>query len=175
MDQPDRNEAYLAFLRDFAGTGPGTRAGGMLRQYWHPMCLARDLKDLPYGVRMLGEDLVAFRSADGKLGLVGRTCPHRCTSLEYGQVREHGLQCSYHGWTFDNRGRCIAMPLEPADSPLKDEVRHTWYPVEEWGGFIWCYMGNHKDAPPPRPKSTSWPAPTARWSSVAAMCATTAT
>ncbi len=152
MDDVDRSESHLEFLREFPRTGPGTRAGDMLRQYWHPVCLSRDLKDIPYGVRMLGEDLVAFRCGDGGLGLVGSTCPHRCTSLVYGQVRTHGLQCSYHGWTFDSRGHCIDMPLEPVDSPIKDEIRHSWYPMEEWGGVIWCYMGADKDAPPPLPK-----------------------
>lgn len=152
MDHAGHSGTQAEFLRAFPRTGPGTSAGDMLRRYWHPLCLSGDLKDLPYGVRMLGEDLVAFRASDGGLGLVGRRCPHRCASLEYGQVKDGGLQCSYHGWTFDRRGRCIDMPLEPADSPLKAEIRHTWYPVEEWGGVVWCYMGADKDAPPPLPK-----------------------
>lgn len=152
MDGQTRNDAYLEFLREYPKTGPGTRAGEMLRQYWHPVCLSDDLKDLPYGVRMLGEDLVAFRGADGTPALLGRTCPHRCASLEYGQVRPEGLRCSYHGWTFDARGRCLDMPLEPADSRLKDEVAHVWYPAEEWGGLIWCYMGADKETPPPLPR-----------------------
>jgi nitrite reductase/ring-hydroxylating ferredoxin subunit len=152
MDHSRRSETHLDFLREFPQTGPGTKAGQMLRQYWHPVCLTKDLQDIPYGVRLLGEDLVAFRMIDGGVGLVGSRCPHRCTSLEYAQIRHNGLQCSYHGWTFDRRGRCVDMPLEPADSSLKDEIRHPWYPAEEWGGVIWCYMGPDKDAPPPLPR-----------------------
>ncbi|MFT5440365.1 MAG: nitrite reductase/ring-hydroxylating ferredoxin subunit [Alphaproteobacteria bacterium] len=148
----NRSESQLEFLREFPKTGPGTKAGNMLRQYWHPLCLSGDLKDIPYAVRMLGEDLVAFRSGDGTIGLIGAVCPHRCASLEYGQVRQCGLQCSYHGWTFDNRGRCIDMPLEPVDSPLLNEVQHIWYAAEEWAGVIWCYMGPDKADPPPLPK-----------------------
>ncbi|MSQ73602.1 MAG: hypothetical protein EXR27_20355, partial [Betaproteobacteria bacterium] len=136
----------------FPLTGPDTRAGAVLRHYWHPLCLSADLKDIPYPVRMLGEDLVAFRTAQGVVGLVGSRCPHRCAALEYGQVRHEGLQCSYHGWTFDTRGRCIDMPLEPENSALRDEVRHVWYPTREWAGVVWCYMGKDKDAPPPLPK-----------------------
>jgi nitrite reductase/ring-hydroxylating ferredoxin subunit len=143
---------YQAFLREYPKTGPGTLAGRMLRHYWHPVCLSTDLVDLPYGVRMLGEDLVAYRAPDGSVGLVGAKCPHRGASLEYGQVREGGLQCSYHGWQFDRRGRCLQMPLEPEGSPLKDEIRHVWYPAEEFGGVIWCWMGEDKDNPPPLPK-----------------------
>jgi nitrite reductase/ring-hydroxylating ferredoxin subunit len=141
--------SYRGFLREYPKTGPGTLAGRMLRNYWHPVCLSKDLVDLPYGVRMLGEDLVAFRQPDGSVGLVGAKCPHRGTSLEYGQVRAAGLQCSYHGWTFDKRGRCLMMPLEPESSRLKDEIAHVWYPTEEWGGVIWCYMGPDKENPPP--------------------------
>jgi nitrite reductase/ring-hydroxylating ferredoxin subunit len=150
--QARRPDHYAEFLRELPLTGPQTHAGQMLRQYWHPVCLSRDLRDIPYAVRMLGEDLVAFRGADGAVGLIGKQCPHRCTSLEYGQIRPLGLQCSYHGWTFDQQGRCVDMPLEPVDSKAKEKVQHLWYPVEEWGGAVWCYMGPDKLNPPPLPK-----------------------
>lgn len=146
------SDAYVGFLREYPQTGPGTLAGAMLRHYWHPVCLSQDLKDLPYPVRMLGEDLVAFRCTDGAIGLVGARCAHRCASLEYAYIKPQGLRCSYHGWTFDRRGRCVEMPLEPVESTLKGEVRHIWYPAEEWAGVIWCYMGENKDSPPPLPK-----------------------
>ena len=72
--------------------------------------------------------------------------------LEYGQVREDGLMCSYHGWKYDVKGRCIDQPLEPRDSDLKSNIRHLWYPVQEWGGVVWTYMGPEKENPPPLPK-----------------------
>lgn len=152
LSENKRGEAHLEFLRDYPLTGPGTRAGKVLRHYWHPLCLSKDLIDLPYPVRMLGEDLVAFRTPDGKVGLVGSRCPHRCTALDYGQVRAAGLQCSYHGWTFDARGRCVDMPLEPENTPLMKDVQHTWYATTEWAGIVWCYMGEDKASPPPLPK-----------------------
>lgn len=152
LSENSRGAAHLDFLREYPLTGPGTKAGKVLRHYWHPLCLSKDLVDIPYPVRMLGEDLVAFRTPDGKVGLVGAVCPHRCTALEYGQIRPTGLQCSYHGWTFDALGRCVDMPLEPENSPLMKEVRHTWYATAEWAGIVWCYMGEDKDSPPPLPK-----------------------
>ena len=115
----EHGESYREFLREFPKTGPGTRGGAMLRRYWHPVCLSTDLKDIPYAVRMLGEDLVAYRGADGAVGLLGVKCAHRCASLEYAHIRDNGLQCSYHGWTYDTRGRCVDMPLEPIDSTVK--------------------------------------------------------
>ena len=140
------------FLHDYPKTGPGTAAGNMLRRYWHPVCLSKDLVDLPYPVRMLSEDLVAFRAPDGTVGLVGERCPHRRASLAYGQVGHGGLMCSYHGWTFDKTGHCIDQPLEAADACARVKWRHSWYPTQEWGGVVWCYMGPDKEAPPPLPK-----------------------
>ncbi len=145
-------EKQSDFLREFPLTGADTLAGKMLRRYWHPVCLSRDLVDLPYSVRMLGEDLVAFRGVDGVVGLIGDRCAHRCASLQYGQIRAEGLECSYHGWTYDRKGACVRMPLEPADTPLMKEVKQKWYPVEEWAGVVWTYMGPDRDAPPPLPK-----------------------
>ena len=142
----------VEFLTELSRTGKGTLAGEVLRRHWHPLCLSKDLRDLPYPVRMLGEDLVAFRLPDGSTGLVARVCPHRCASLEYAQVRPHGLMCSYHGWAFDTRGRCTDMPLEPLNSPLLAQAKVDWYRTEEWGGIVWCYMGPDKDDPPPLPK-----------------------
>lgn len=143
------SDSYREFLREFPRTGPGTLGGRVLRHYWHPVCLSADLKDIPYAVRMLGEDLVAFRGTDGKVGLIGASCAHRCASLEYAHIKPKGLECSYHGWTYDARGRCVEMPLEPADSKVKELIRHPWYPTEEWGGVVWCYMGPDKETPPP--------------------------
>ena len=143
---------FQKLLDDLPRTGPGTRAGEMLRRYWHPVCLSENLKDIPIAVRMLCEDLVVFRDGKGRPGLLGIHCSHRLASLEYGQVREDGLMCSYHGWRYDVKGRCIDTPLEPCDSTLKQNIRHLWYPVEEWGGVVWTYMGPEKDNPPPLPK-----------------------
>jgi nitrite reductase/ring-hydroxylating ferredoxin subunit len=144
--------AYQRLLDELPRTGPGTRGGEMLRRYWHPVCLSANLKDIPIAVTMLCEDLVVFRDGKGRPGLLGIRCPHRLASLEYGQVREDGLMCSYHGWKYDVKGRCIDQPLEPRDSDFKANIRHLWYPVEEWGGVVWTYMGPEKDDPPPLQK-----------------------
>ena len=74
------------FLEEYPKTGADTLAGKMLRHYWHPVCLSTDLRDVPYPVRMLGEDLVAFRDLEGSAGLISERCAHRCASLVYGQI-----------------------------------------------------------------------------------------
>ena len=70
--------------------------------------------------------------------------------------------CSYHGWQYDVTGRCIDQPLEPRDSSLKNTIRHLWYPVEEWAGVVWTYMGPEKETRRRCRRSTSWRAPTVK-------------
>jgi len=121
--------------------GPGTPAGEMLRRYWWPVWFSEEVADKPVPVRILGEDLVVFRDGSGKAGLLDRRCPHRGASLELGRVEDDGLRCCYHGWKFDREGRCLDMPAEPVDTPLKDEVRQTAYPTQEAAGLIFAYLG----------------------------------
>jgi nitrite reductase/ring-hydroxylating ferredoxin subunit len=128
-----------------------TRGGEMLRRYWHPIALVDEVKDLPVAVRVLGEDLVLFRTGDG-FGLVHPRCAHRGTSLLYGKVEERGIRCCYHGWLFDAQGHCLEQPCEPGGrSPNCDKVRQPWYPVEARYGLVFAYLGP-LDRKPPLPR-----------------------
>lgn len=123
-------------------TGPGTPGGKMMRAYWQPAALSRELRrDEPLPITILGEDLVMFRDAEGKPQLIARGCPHRNVDLSYGRVEDGGIRCIYHGWLMDGRGRCLQQPGEPAGSTFKDRVRTPAYPCHEAGGLILTYMG----------------------------------
>src|SRR5438067_1752539 len=130
--------------------GPGTPGGELLRRYWHPICLSAELTDLPKRVRILGEDLVAFRDGEGRVGLLFFRCSHRGTSLEYARVEADGLRCCYHGWKYDVCGNVLDMALEPPTSTFKDRIQHPCYPVREFGGLVFGYMGP-PDAEPELP------------------------
>jgi phenylpropionate dioxygenase-like ring-hydroxylating dioxygenase large terminal subunit len=124
--------------------GPGTPTGNLLRRYWTPACLSSEIPEpdgTPLRVRLLGENLVAFRDTDGRIGLAAENCPHRGASLFFGRNEECGLRCPYHGWKFDVDGTCVDMPSEPPDSNFKNKVRLRTYPVHESGGIIWAYLG----------------------------------
>jgi phenylpropionate dioxygenase-like ring-hydroxylating dioxygenase large terminal subunit len=136
---------------DISHVGPGTPAGEWFRRYWVVVGIAGELYDIPHAVRVLGEDLVLFRDEDGQLGLLGLHCPHRGTSLEYGDIEDGGIRCPYHGWLFNVRGQCLEMPAEPKDSQFPQKVRHLSYPVRELGGLVFAYMGPARDNPPPLP------------------------
>lgn len=130
--------------------GPGTPAGELLRRYWQPVCPAGELTDeAPIKrIRMLDEDLVAFRDASGRYGVVRNRCAHRGVALHYGFVEEDGIRCPYHGWKYDCTGQCIEQPFEPDDSPLRSEAKLHAYPVEKLAGLLFIYMGpNPAEAP----------------------------
>src|SRR3954467_5904365 len=134
-------------------TGPGTPMGNLLRQYWIPSMMSSELPSPdcpPVRIRLLGENLIAFRTTSGKVGIVQNACPHRGASLFFGRNEEEGLRCVYHGWKFDTAGNCVDMPSEPAESNFKNKVRAHSYPVEERNGVIWMYMGP-RSTPPPLP------------------------
>lgn len=127
--------------------GPGTPGGEYLRRFWQPVCFSDELRDLPYRVKILGEDLVAFRDKRGAVGLLELHCPHRGTSLEFGLVGDQGIRCCYHGWLFGADGRILETPGEPADSTLKDRLFHGAYPVHEAHGIVFAYMGPPEQKP----------------------------
>jgi phthalate 4,5-dioxygenase oxygenase subunit len=133
--------------------GRGTPMGELLRQYWMPALPASELPvpdGPPKKVRLLGEDLVAFRDTAGRVGMLGANCPHRGASLFFGRNEECGLRCSYHGWKWDVDGRCVDMPNEPEESTFKDKVRARAYPCRDVNGVVWVYMGA-RSTPPPFP------------------------
>ena len=132
-------------------TGPGTAMGDYFRRFWLPVLLSSELPEpdgAPLRLTVMGEELVAFRDTDGRVGLLDPVCPHRGANLFYGRNEECGLRCAYHGWKFDVDGRCVDMPTMPPESRFRDKVRAGAYPTREWGDFVWAYLGP-RDAEPP--------------------------
>ena len=141
-------------------TNQRTPMGALMRRYWIPALLSWELPHAdsdPLRVRLLGEDMVAFRDTNGHVGMIQNNCPHRGASLFFGRNEEAGIRCVYHGWKFDITGDCVDMPNlrsatlreagEPAESDFKQKVKATAYPCEERGGLIWVYMGPPESKP----------------------------
>jgi phthalate 4,5-dioxygenase oxygenase subunit len=124
--------------------GAHTPMGELMRRYWIPALLAEEIPAPdcpPVRVRLLGEDLVAFRDSQGRAGLLGEHCAHRGTSLFFGRNEACGLTCIYHGWKYDVDGNVLQTPAEPANSDFKKKLRHIAYPCKEAAGIIFTYMG----------------------------------
>ncbi len=135
--------------------GAGSPMGELLRRYWLPIAAVSEFESISVKtVRLLGEDLTLYKDLSGTFGLVDRHCPHRRADTSYGFVEECGLRCNYHGWLFDENGRCTEQPYEDVAAPqarFKDKVRIKAYPVEAHAGLLWAYLG-----PEPRPLVPNW-------------------
>ncbi|MDA3040617.1 MAG: Rieske 2Fe-2S domain-containing protein, partial [Actinomycetota bacterium] len=119
----------------------GTPAGELLRRYWHPIARSSEATDLPRTVKLLGEELILYRDKSGTVGLLEPRCCHRGTTLYFGQVEDNGIRCPYHGWLFDADGTCLDQPCEPDRGRNKSSYRQPWYPVREYHGLIFAYLG----------------------------------
>ena len=123
-------------------TDAGTPMGNLMRRYWIPALFSEQTPELdcpPVRVKLLHENLVAFRDTEGPLGLIEEHCPHRTASLFFGCNEECGLRCVYHGWKFDVTGQCVDMPSEQPG--FKEKARTAAYPTATSGGVVWVYMG----------------------------------
>ncbi|MDB5964214.1 MAG: MarR family transcriptional regulator [Polaromonas sp.] len=135
--------------------------GQLMRRHWTPVCLIEEVSEpdgAPVKAQVFGEDLVVFRDTNGRVGVMDEYCPHRRVSLVFGRNEDCGLRCLYHGWKMDVEGNVLEMVSEPAASGLAQKVKHLAYPVKEWGGFVWAYMGPADTLPEFKPPA--W-APTA--------------
>ena len=128
--------------------GPGTPCGEYLRRFWQPVFLLDELGELPVPIRILCEDLIAYRDRSGQIGLLELHCPHRGASLEFGQISECGIRCCYHGWLIGHDGAILETPGEPADSTLKDRLWHGTYPTHVYQSIVFAYMGPPDKKPP---------------------------
>ena len=130
--------------------GPGTPMGSLFRRYWLPALLAEELPEpdcAPVRLRLLGEDLVAFRTTSGRPAVLDTWCPHRNANLFWGRNEEDGLRCVYHGWKFDADGGCVDMPNEPPKSRFAEKIKQPAYQAVDQGGVVWVYMGPPELAP----------------------------
>ena len=131
--------------RRMIGVGKGTPMGEPLRHYRHPIAAVTGFEDRSTKpVRLMGEDLVVYKDLSGTYGLLELHCAHRRADLSYGYVEETGLRCSYHGWSYEETGRWLAMPCEDighGSSRFKDSIQLAAYPVEEKPGLLSAYLG----------------------------------
>jgi len=127
-------------------TGRDTPMGKLLRQFWHPVALSKSVEPgKAREIRALGEDLVLYRGASGNPYLLVNRCAHRLTKLHTGWVEGEQIRCMYHGWKYDGTGQCVERPAERPGS--EKSIRITGYPVHEYLGLVFTYMGD--EAPPP--------------------------
>lgn len=150
------SQAYKGFAQtavlpedpELTHTDPGTPMGDLMRRFWQPVCLSEELTDVPRAIRILGEDLVAFRDKSGQVGVLHRQCCHRGASLEYGIIQETGIRCCYHGFHWNVDGTLLDVPGEPdAGKRMSTQVGQGAYPAFERFGMVFAYMGDFDEMP----------------------------
>jgi len=148
----------MAMNERLTRVGPGTPCGELMRRYWIPIAPTVQLDENPVRkVRVLGEDLVLFKTELGAYGLIGERCLHRAVHLSVGFPDEEGLRCPYHGWQYGIDGRCLDTPLENPEKNFKDQLRLKAYPVQELGGLLFAYLGTQPAPALPRWDLFVWP------------------
>jgi 5,5'-dehydrodivanillate O-demethylase len=129
--------------------GPGTPGGRYMRAYWQPVARCADVapgQAIP--IRILGEKFTLYRGEGGNVHLVDFACAHRGTQLSTGFVEDDCIRCLYHGWRYDASGQCVEQPGE--DPGFAGKVRIRTYPVDEYLGLVFAYLGEEDPAPPMR-------------------------
>lgn len=122
-------------------TGADTPMGKLLRRFWQPVARSQSVRNgKARGVKVMGEELTLYRGDSGTPHLVGGRCAHRCTVLHTGWVEGETIRCAYHGWQYEAGGKCIDIPAE-RKRPRVGEVRIASYPVHEYAGCIFAWMG----------------------------------
>ncbi len=125
-------------------TNAGTLMGEYFRRYWLPVALSREMPgpdSPPIRVKVMGEELVAFRDTNGRVGLIEPHCAHRGTNLFFGRNEECGLRCIHHGWKYDVEGKCVDMPNVEPDAGMRGKISIKAYPTREYGELVWAYLG----------------------------------
>ena len=140
------NQAIVPKIDEsLARTNSKTACGEYFRRYWHPVALTSEVSETPREIRILGEDLVIFKTTKGNIGLVHKACPHRRASMVYGKTEERGIRCCYHGWLFSPDGEILETPGEDPNSQSAEKLRETFklgaYPIIEFNGLVFSYLG----------------------------------
>ncbi len=119
--------------------------GQLMREhYWIPFAQSAHLVtgEGPLPVRLFGENYVAFRAADGRVGFLDELCPHRRASLVLARNEGDGVRCIYHGWKVDASGRVVECPTQTVRAEqFAARVAVGHYPVHEAGGLAWVWLG----------------------------------
>jgi phenylpropionate dioxygenase-like ring-hydroxylating dioxygenase large terminal subunit len=115
-----------------------------LRNTWYVAALSSEIEETLTSLRILGEDMVFYRTKNGEPVALEDSCPHRRLPLSKGRLLNDNIECGYHGLQFDRSGHCVAAPTQNRIPPSAT-VRS--YPVTDKWGLVWIWMGDpeHSD------------------------------
>jgi len=131
-----------------------------VRDAWYVAAWGDEISGKPMARRILNEPVVLFRGADGQAAALIDMCCHRGAPLHMGKVVEQGIECGYHGLTFDSSGACV---LIPGQDRIPERARVRSFPVVEQDGFVWIWMGDPAKADPASIVRHEWHNDSVNW------------
>ena len=97
-------------------------------------------------LRYFGQKLVAFRGADGAVGVLDAYCPHLGADLGVGgTVIENSVRCPFHAWRFGSDGACVDVPYADRIPPKGERIK-AW-PTCERNGLIFVFYDRNGGPP----------------------------
>jgi phenylpropionate dioxygenase-like ring-hydroxylating dioxygenase large terminal subunit len=134
----------------------------MITNQWYMACLLAELKEQnPLKKKILGQELVIFRTESGKIGVVEDRCCHRNVNLSLGYIQGESIKCAYHGWEYNTEGACTCIPSLPESGTIPRTARIERFPVQVKYQAVWVWLGDEalKDsvALPPMHEMEEWP------------------
>jgi phenylpropionate dioxygenase-like ring-hydroxylating dioxygenase large terminal subunit len=124
----------------------------MIPNQWYVVLDSREVKTgRPVGVTRLGEKLVFWRNAQGKVCCMLDRCPHLGAQLSQGKLctQQERLACPFHGFEFDSSGQCRHIPAFGSNGEPPKAMRVLTYPTYEAHNLIWVYWGEPRENLPP--------------------------
>lgn len=107
--------------------------------------------DLPPGaaraLSLFGRDIAGWRGRSGRFHAWENRCLHRGMRLSFGRVRGDRLLCAYHGWNYDEAGRCCFIPARPAMKP-SEKIATSRHKAVDRDGLLWVCLAEEKGEPP---------------------------
>ena len=117
-----------------------------IKNIWYAAGWSDEFGQSLSALKILNEDIVIFRTSEGKPVALEDACPHRKLPLSKGRLIGDTVECGYHGLTFDCSGMCVAAPTQQSAIPKRARV-HS-YPLEDRWGMLWIWMGEPDAANP---------------------------
>jgi phenylpropionate dioxygenase-like ring-hydroxylating dioxygenase large terminal subunit len=122
----------------------------MLKNFWYPIEFAKDISTKPKRAKVLGQDLVVYRTESGEAQVMSDLCVHRGGALSGGWVEKGCIVCPYHGWQYEKNGQCSKIPANFDNVPIPKRARVDSYPTIEKYDFVWAFLGDlpEEERPP---------------------------